>query len=54
MFPRTKIAAVRQNTDKLLRNHFQRDIIRTIVGEGGRKLYARLILQDRRTQDKSK
>jgi hypothetical protein len=32
----------------------QRDIIRTIVGEGGRKLYARLILRDRRTRGKSK
>jgi len=32
---------MRHKPGDLLRNHFQQDVIRTIVGEGGRKLYDR-------------
>jgi hypothetical protein len=31
---------MRRQPGKLIRNHFPRDVIRTIVGEGGAKLYA--------------
>ncbi len=43
--PRVKIAKIRHKPGKLIRNHFPQDVITTIVGEGGWKLYAVRILK---------